>query len=142
MKTNDAGIVLIKSFESCVMKAYRDLVGVVTCGFGHTGPDITIDTVWTQEQADNALAEDLARFEEGVTKLLKVPVSSNQFSALVSFSYNLGLGSLAKSTLLELLNNGLATQAADQFEVWNHANGHVVDGLTRRRLAEKALFLS
>ncbi|OQS42352.1 lysozyme [Chromobacterium haemolyticum] len=141
MKTSANGIKLIQGFEGLSLKAYQDSVGVWTIGYGHTGPEVTLGLVITQAQADALLARDLSRFESGVTRLVQVPLNQNQFDALVCFSFNLGLGALQGSTLLRLLNAGDYAGAAGQFPRWNKAGGKELTGLTRRRVAEQALFL-
>jgi lysozyme len=125
-----------------------------TVGWGSTGVDnfnldangrptsIGPKTVWTQEQADKRLSEDLDTFAKQVTPLLKVEVNDNQFAALVSFAYNVGVSNLKKSTLLTLVNQKNFTAAADEFPKWNKAQGKVLLGLTRRREAERRLFLT
>lgn len=138
---NAAGIKLIKDFEGCKLKAYKDIVGVLTIGYGHTGPDVFEGQVITQEEAERLLRDDLEAFEVGVARLVKVALTENQYAALVSFAYNLGLGALGGSTLLKLLNKGDPEGAALEFTKWSHAGGRVVAGLVRRREAEKALFL-
>ncbi|MGR2663680.1 lysozyme [Chromobacterium haemolyticum] len=140
MKTSDAGITLVKSSEGLKLVAYKCPAGIWTNGYGHTGPDVTPGMVITQAQADALLARDLERFEAGVARLVKVPLNQNQFDALVSFSYNLGLGALQGSTLLRLLNAGDYAGAAAQFPRWNKAGGKELPGLTRRRTAEQSLF--
>ncbi|MBX9297603.1 lysozyme [Chromobacterium vaccinii] len=140
MKTNTAGINLIKQFEGVRLQAYQDAVGVWTIGYGHTGPEVKAGIRISQQQAEQLLATDLEKFETGVGKAVTVPLNANQFSALVSFSYNLGLGNLQSSTLLRLLNKGDYTGAAGQFPLWNKAGGNVLPGLSRRRLAEQTLF--
>jgi lysozyme len=129
------------NFEGLRLTAYQDSVGVWTIGWGHTGPDVRPGLTITRAQAESLLRQDLGRFERGVAGLVKVPLSSNQFSALVSFSFNVGLGALGSSTLLRVLNQGNYTGAADQFSVWNKAGGKTLEGLVRRRAAERALFL-
>lgn len=141
MKINKNGLDLIKAFEGCKLKAYQDIVGVWTIGYGHTGADVTPSLVWTQEQADEELEKDLVRFEKGVLALIKRTLTPNQFAAVVSFAFNLGLGNLGKSTLLRCIAKGNMSDASCEFVKWNKAGGKVVGGLTRRRLAEKALFL-
>ena len=141
MQTNQAGLDLIKSFEGCKLQAYRDVVGVLTIGYGHTGSGVQDGLSWTQQQADAALASDLHKFEVGVSNLAKVELTSNQFSALVCFAYNCGLGNLGSSTLLKCVNASDTQGAAAQFMRWNKAGGNVVSGLTRRRQAESTLFL-
>ncbi|UJB32647.1 MULTISPECIES: lysozyme [Chromobacterium] len=141
MNISANGVKLIQQFEGLRLKAYQDAVGVWTIGYGHTGPDVTPGLVISQAQADALLARDLNRFETGVSRLVSVPLNQNQFDALLSFSYNLGLGSLQNSTLLRLLNQRDYAGAAAQFPRWNKAGGKVLPGLTRRRAAEQALFL-
>ncbi len=143
MKINQAGIDLIKQFEGCKSTSYKDSVGVWTIGYGATGKDIVAGLTWTPEQIDERLHKDLARFEEGVQSLLSNPdVNNNQFSALVCFSYNLGLGNLQKSHLLEYTNSGHYIAGSLQFAKWNRAGGAVLPGLTKRREAEKVLYCS
>lgn len=96
----------------------------------------------TQEEADRYLREDLKSFEHAVNCALTRPVSQNQFDALVSFTYNLGAGALKGSTLLKLLNAGNIKGAAEEFPKWNKAAGKVLEGLTKRRMEERQLFLS
>lgn len=141
MRTNDAGIALIKSFEGCKLIAYQDIVKVWTIGYGNTD-NVRAGMTITQEQADALLTSKLISFERGVENLVKVPLTDNEFSALVSFAYNLGLGSLERSHLLAKLNANDVTGAADEFLKWNRAGGVVVDGLARRRAAERELFLT
>lgn len=141
MKTNQDGLDLIKSFEGLRLEAYQDSVGIWTIGFGSTGPEIVKGLKWTREQADSRLEEDVYKFEKGVAACVKVKLNTNQFSALVCFSYNVGTGSLQKSTLLKKLNAGDMASAADEFLRWNKAGGQVLTGLTRRRIAERELFI-
>lgn len=141
MRISENGIKLVKSFEGLKLVAYKCPAGIWTIGYGHTGPDVTPGQVITQAQADALLARDLERFEAGVARLVKVPMTQNQLDALVCFSYNLGLGALQGSTLLRLLNAGDYAGAAAQFPRWDKAGGKVLPGLTRRRAAEQALFL-
>lgn len=139
---NQAGFELIKSFESCVLHVYRDAVGLPTIGWGHLIKAGESFTTLTQEEADELFRQDLAIFETAVATLVKVPLTDNQFAALVSLAFNIGTGNFKDSTLLRLLNHGEYQMAADQFGRWNKAKGRVLKGLTRRRAAERALFLS
>ena len=141
-KTDQVGVDLIKSFEGLVLHSYQDAVGVWTNGYGntHNVPQDTNSTI-TQDQAEATLEENLRTFEEGVNNLVSRNLSPNQFAALVSFAYNLGLGSLASSTLLTLVNKGDFQGAAGQFKHWVYAGGEVLEGLVRRRAAEAELFL-
>jgi len=137
---NQAGVALIKEFEGCKLKAYQDIVGVWTVGYGATGADVTEGLEITQEEADKRLLADIEQFERGVSRVVKVPLTDNQLAALVSFTYNLGIGSLWRSTLLQLLNKGDYEGAKNEFGKWVMAGGKRVDGLVRRRAAEAALF--
>ena len=141
MKISRKGIKLIQDFEGLALKAYKDPIGIWTWGYGSTGPHVTPNKVGTKEEAEQLLKKDLERFEKGVSDLVKVPLNQNQFDSLVSFSFNLGLSSLKSSTLLKKLNASDYIGASKEFERWNRAGGKVLNGLTRRRLAERDLFL-
>ena len=140
MKINQAGIDLIKEFEGCRLEPYADLVGKMTIGYGHVLDAHPAKSFINQEMADSILLEDLERFEEGVSKLVTSEINENQFSALVAFAFNVGLGNLTGSHLLALVNTDNLEQAADQFVRWDHAGGKEVAGLLRRREAERDLF--
>lgn len=146
MQTSDKGIALIKQFEGCKLTAYQDSVGVWTIGYGWTQPvdgkPIRAGMTIKQETADRLLKTGLVSYESDVSRLVKVGLTQGQFDALVSFTYNLGSRSLSTSTLLRKLNAGDYAGAADEFLRWNKAGGKVLNGLTRRREAERALFLS
>lgn len=139
MRTNKSGVDLIKQFEGCKLTAYRCPAGVPTVGFGHTGRDVRMGMTITQDQADGFLLNDLRLFEQGVEQLCPV-ATGNQFSALVSFAYNLGLESLKTSTLRRLHNEGQYSAAQAQFARWVNAGGRKLPGLVRRRAAEAALY--
>ncbi len=139
-RTNKNGLLLIKSFEGLRLRAYRDAVGIWTIGFGTTRgvqPGMSI----SEAQAIEFLQEDLARFEKTINDGVKTPINDNQFSALASFTYNVGPGAFRSSTLLRKLNTGDIRGAADEFPRWNKAGGRTLAGLTRRRRAERMLFL-
>jgi len=146
MQTSTTGRDLIAEYEGCVLKAYRCPAGVLTIGIGHTSaagsPTVAAGMVITRDEADTILARDLLRFEAGVERLVKVPLTQGQFDSLVSFAFNLGETALKGSTLLRRLNAGDYTGAANEFGKWNRAGGRVLPGLTRRRTAEAALFRS
>lgn len=141
MKTSDNGKKLIKKFEGCRLKVYKCAAGVPTIGYGHT-KNVRPFMVITQQEADELFEEDIKEFENAVNTLVKVPLTQNQYDALVSFTFNLGIGSLQQSTLLKLLNNGDYTGAAEQFKRWVYAGKYVVHGLVVRREEEKKLFLT
>lgn len=145
MKLNEAGINLIKEFEGCSLTAYPDPGSggdPWTIGHGHTGKDVMPTTVWTQDQCDQTLVRDLHRVSDEVNWMVKDILNDNQFSALVSFAYNLGSENLRRSTLLKLINAGKVTEAAEEFTKWDMASGHVMQGLLTRRLAEQKLYNS
>ncbi|HDT4905068.1 TPA: lysozyme [Enterobacter ludwigii] len=146
MQTSDKGISLIKQFEGCKLTAYQDSVGVWTIGYGWTQPvdgkPIRAGMTIKQETAERLLKTGLVSYESDVSRLVKVGLTQGQFDALVSFTYNLGARSLSTSTLLRKINAGDYAGAADEFLRWNKAGGKVLNGLTRRREAERALFLS
>ena len=148
MRINNAGLELIKSFEGCRLVAYDDLQpnktithisqvkGTLTIGYGHvTG--VTVGQVISQEQANNMLKSDLKKYEKYVSDHVKIPLNENQFSALVSFCYNCGVGNLKT-----LVRNRTTEQIADAMILYNKASGNVLAGLVRRREAERKLFLS
>ena len=139
VETSENGIELIKSFEGRRLVAYQDSVGVWTIGYGHT-KDVWEDRLIIKSTADRLLAEDLAEFEEYVNTLVKVPLTQNQFDALVSWTFNLGPTNLTESTLLKKLNAGDYDAVPDEIRRWNKAVGEVLEGLVRRREAEAALF--
>jgi len=144
---NQAGLALIKSFEGCSLTAYPDPGSggePYTIGFGHTGEvngqPIALGMTITQDTADDLLEADLGRFEEGVNNLVARDLTPNEFAALVSFAYNLGLGELEESTLLADVNAGNFDAAQEQFGRFVFADGQELPGLVRRRAAEAALF--
>lgn len=137
----DAALVLIKHFEGCRLEAYRDIVGVWTIGYGHTGADVVPNMQITQDVAEELLFRDLGKFANAVLKLTKVRLTDNQFSALLSFTFNLGAGAYQRSTLRQCINRGDYGDVFAQFQRWNKAGGMVSRGLTRRRIAEAKLFI-
>lgn len=138
---NAAGLDIIKLFEGCKLKAYRCPAGVLTIGYGSTGSHVREGMTITPDQAEALLRSDLRRFEDYVATHC-APATDNQFSALVSFCFNVGEGNLASSTLRRLHLEGSYAAAADQFARWNKAGSKVLPGLTRRRAAEAQLYRS
>jgi lysozyme len=141
---NAAGLELIKHFEGLYLSAYRCPAGVWTIGYGHTGLTHKDGTVKagrkiTKEQAEELLKHDLRKFADRVQDGCNVPLSDDQFSALVSFDFN--TGGFLKSTLRTKLNAGDYKGAADQLLRWDKAGGKVLAGLVRRRKSERNLFL-
>ena len=144
MKLSQRGIDLIKQFEGYSSKAYPDPAtggAPWTIGYGTT-KGVKQGMVITAEQAEKMLRDDVAKFESGVSSLITAPTTQGQFDAMVSLAYNIGLGNFGKSTLLKKHNARCYTCAADQFRVWNRANGKVMNGLTKRRAAEREVYMS
>lgn len=135
---------LIKRNEGCRLTAYRDVGNVLTIGWGHTGPDVYEGMTITQEQADQMLDERLDReFGAAVTKAIgDAPTTQDQFDAMVSLAYNIGVGGFRKSSVLRYHLRGAYIAAADCFRLWNKVAGRVNKGLVRRREEERALYLS
>lgn len=148
MKISDAGLSLIRTFEGLRTSAYKCPAGIWTIGYGHTA-NVTKDMKITQKEAERLLLSDLAYFEKSVTNLVQeTSFTQSQFDALVSFAFNVGVGSLAASTLLKKFLAGDTQGAADEFLKWNKTKspetGRKIEikGLTLRRQAERRLFLS
>jgi len=138
---NQAGLNLIRESEGCVLTAYLCPANVWTIGFGHTDPENAYQgNSISQERANQLLDKDLRYFIDEVRMAVRVPITDNQFSALVSFAFNVGIGALSESTLLRELNYENYDLAADQFLRWNRANDRVLPGLTTRRKKEQQLF--
>ena len=136
------GLHLTEQFEGCRLAAYRDQGGVLTIGYGHTGPDVNAALVITQEQAENLLRRDVASACSNVNRLVKVPLKQYEFDALVDFVFNCGFGNFLHSTLLRKLNANDFQGAASEFERWDKCGSKEVAGLLRRRQAEKSEFSS
>lgn len=139
---NEAGKDIIRQCEGLRLKAYLCPAGKLTIGYGHTGPDVKTGMTITEEDANTLLSRDLVAAEKAIAGAVSVTITDNQFSALVSFVFNLGAGNFYGSTLLKKLNANDIFGAADEFLRWNKVNGQVLAGLTRRREAERTLFLS
>jgi lysozyme len=145
MRISDTGLHFIRAHEGLRLEAYPD-PGTGdkpwTIGYGHTGPEVVPGLRITAERAEELLRADVARFEAAVTRLVTVPLSQPQRDALISFAFNLGEGALARSTLLRVLNAGDYADAAKQFDRWVNAGGKPMNGLIRRRHAERTMFES
>jgi lysozyme len=133
---------LIKSFEELKLVSYKDQRGRWTIGWGHTGPEIVGSMSCTESQAEYWFQRDTRAAVEGVEKSLQVNCNQNQFDALVSFTYNVGVGAEEHSTMLKLVNARDFAAAAAEFPKWDRVEGIENAGLKRRRLAEQVLFLS
>lgn len=141
-KTNQAGIQLIKKFEGFSHTPYICPAGYWTIGYGHRIPDSSTSNGISESDAEMLLRKDLNTAELAVRRLIKVELTENQFSALVSFVFNLGSGRLQSSTLRMKLNRGDYEGAANEFLRWTKGGGRTLKGLVVRRQAERELFLT
>jgi lysozyme len=139
MKTSQRGIDLIKQFEGLELMAYHCSAGVPTIGYGHTR-GVSLGDSCTEAQAEAMLVKDLEDTERQVIFYTKSLLTQNQFDALVSWTYNLGAGNLAASTMLKCINASKWDEVPDQMKRWDKCNGQPLTGLTRRRKAEAELF--
>lgn len=147
MKTiGQKGIQLIKEFEGLKLQAYLCPALIPTIGYGHTKTvtqaDVKNKKTITKEVAEVLLKGDLVSFERCVNRVVKVDLNQNQFDALVSLAFNIGVGAFSRSTLMRRLNESKYEIAAEQFAAWRMGGGKILPGLVRRRAAERQLFLS
>ena len=147
MKTSEVGIQLVKRYEGCKLKPYLCPAKKWTVGYGHVlGNGVTLaeadNRTFTQGEADVLLRTDLARFERGVQRLCTVHLTQSQFDALVSFAFNLGLGTLQRSTLRQKILRQDGEGASKEILKYDKVGGKAIKGLTRRRQAEYRLFTS
>jgi len=145
MKISNEGLQLIKKYEGCKTTPYRCPAGLYTVGYGHViGNGLQLPDEWNRTfslgEIDELLRTDLARFERGVLRYCPVHLTQSQFDSLVSFSLNLGLGVLQRSTLRQKLNRNDYDVASKEFLKYTRAGGKVLNGLVRRRQAEYNLF--
>jgi GH24 family phage-related lysozyme (muramidase) len=145
MNLSQKGLDLIKQFEGLRLEAYKALKTEKywTIGYGHYGEDVKEGQKITKTQAENLLKQDVKRFEHGVHDAIRVDdLNQNQYDALVSFAYNVGVSAFKKSTLVEKINKKDFEGASKEFARWNKSGGKVIQGLINRRVKEKELFLS
>jgi lysozyme len=140
MRCNESGLSIIREFEGLRLKAYHCPAGVLTIGYGHTRGVKQGDTV-TEEIAERLLLQDVATVEAAIPRLITVPLNTNQFSAICAFLFNIGSDRLRGTRSQSVLNRGHYLEFADRLLIWNKANGKELSGLTRRRKAERELFL-
>lgn len=147
MKASSAARLIIKKYEGLSTKAYYCPAGVLTIGYGHTGSlngkRLSPDDIITPDFAETLLAQDLVSTENALTHALdadNISLTQNQFDALISFAYNLGIHALVTSTMWKLLANGDFTGAAKQFDRWIYSRGIKLKGLITRRAEERSLF--
>jgi lysozyme len=145
-KTSDKGVALIKAHEGLRLNAYLCPAKVWTIGYGHTSaagdPAVRQGMKITRPEADTILRRDLAMFERGVSRRVKVPLTQNQFDALVSFAFNVGLGAFERSTLLRRLNAGQHQAVPAELMKWTKGGGRELPGLVNRRRDEAGLWRS
>lgn len=136
-------LTLVANWEGTETVAYADKLagGLPTVCNGHTGPEVKVGDVWTKAQCDAILVKDVNRHGEGLLACVTVPLNQNQYDALTSWAFNVGVTAACNSTLVKLLNEGRYNEACDQLLRWNRASGRVVRGLTNRRQAERDLCL-
>ena len=147
MKTSKNGILLITTFEGLRLRPYLCSAGIATIGYGSTfyedGTTVKMtNKPITKERAMELFKTTLVQYENAVNKLVKLTLTQNQFDALVSFTYNVGIGAFTKSILLKVINtnpNDLIN-IEKNFLKWNKANKKVITGLTNRRIAEYKLY--
>ena len=158
MITSEKGIQLIKHFEGCHFKPYLCPALLWTIGYGHVlypeqnrlplaerksyNLKAEHNRSYSQEEVDGLLKQDLQRFERGVLRYITVPLKQNEFDALVSFSFNLGLGTFQRSTVRSAFLRDDKTRAGEVLLKYCRAGGRILKGLQRRRLAEHAMFMS
>jgi lysozyme len=148
MKLDEKGLDLIANFEGLRLKPYLCSAGVPTIGYGSTfyenGSKVKLtDMPITKLRAEQLLKNTADKFAERVAVLITKPVTQNQFNALVSFAFNVGVSALKVSTLLKLVNNNPNdANIAKEFMRWNKAGGRVVQGLTNRRIKESAIYFT
>lgn len=141
MRASDKAESLIKRFEECRLKAYKCPAGVWTIGWGTTGRGIKEGLVITQPTANNMLKAHIADISLDLTDIFGNKLEQNEFDAIVSFVYNIGITAFRRSTMCHLLMEGKNAEASKEFDRWVYANGKKLAGLVKRREAEKDLFL-
>lgn len=142
MNISENGKILIKNFEGLRLKSYRCSANKLTIGYGHTGSDVSENLTITKQHAEKLFDMDIAIHCNNVSKLVTVPLSQNEFDALVSFEFNVGYGNFANSTMLKLLNQNKKKEASEEFTKWIYVKGIKSKGLVNRRNKEKYYFSS
>lgn len=139
-RLSEKGIAFLKDYEELRLVAYQDAKGVWTIGWGSTRDVKEGDTI-SVEEAEQRLRNDVKFAEDAVSKGVIVPLAQHEFDALVSLTFNIGVGAFLDSTLLKRLNEGKKDAAARQILRWNKCNGRELAGLTNRRRKEQRMFL-
>ncbi|AYC20054.1 Lysozyme RrrD [Dickeya dianthicola] len=135
-------VALIQNFEGVRYTPYRDVVGVLTVCYGHTGPDIIPRKTYTEAECQALLRSDLQPVFSTIDQVVTVPMPDARRAALASFAYNVGTGALTRSTMLRKLNAGDTSEACEELLRWNKAGGREWKGLTNRREVERELCLA
>lgn len=142
MSAIDIAAGLVRQFEGCKLTAYRDVGrGVLTIGWGHTGPDVHEGLIWTQAQADATLIQDLQNAAIAAHSIIKTKLSDKQTGAIITLCFNVPVSDLKTSHLMDAVNDGDWSEAVHQWIGWDHANHVELKGLLRRRLIEAATYL-
>lgn len=136
-----SGGYLVAPLEGYIPKTYVDPVGILTSCYGHTGKELKVGQVFSEDECLSQLAKDLSKHDREMMSLIKVPLSDNQHVALLSFTYNVGLGNFKSSTLLKKLNEGKYKEACNELTKWVFAKGKKLNGLVSRREVEKSVCL-
>lgn len=144
MRISKEGINFIKSLEGFSSKPYKCSANILTIGYGHTGKDVLENMVVSKKVAEAILVNDLIDFEDNLNSIVRpsINLNQNQFDALISLSYNIGMQAIAESTLIKVLNNAEYKKAANHFLDWIRAGTNIIPGLINRRLKERKLFLT
>lgn len=133
---------LIKEHEGIRTSTYLDPVGIPTVCYGHTGPEVRLGQRYTLAQCEAILYEDIRKHRAGLNKCITRPLNQNQWDAVTSFAFNVGVSKSCSSTLVRKINRGDLAGAAAEFPKWKYAGGRVLNGLIKRRASERALFLA
>ena len=141
MNLSQNGVALIKRFEGCKLEAYQDIVGVWTIGFGFTKGVKPGDRM-TMAECESRLLTEVREYEAAVLRACTVAPNQNQFDALVSFAWNIGIAGMSGSSVIKYHNKKDIVNAMKSFALWNKAGGKVVQGLVNRRAAEAAIYFS
>jgi lysozyme len=139
-KIDKNGLDLIKDFEKLSLKSYRDSGGTLTVGYGHTGSDVGRWTRVSKRKAEKLLLEDVSATERAVADAIKVKTTQNQFNAMVSLAFNVGVSNFRQSTLLKLHNKRSFSRAKQEFVKWSKVGGKTSQGLLIRRRKEATLY--
>lgn len=130
---------IVMYFEGYVPNGYADPVGIPTACYGHTGPEVRVGDNYTLEQCKALLEGDLATAYAGVRSCIRAPLKDYEAAALTSFAFNVGARSLCRSTLAKKANRGDMKGACAELSKWVYAKGFKLNGLVKRRTAERAM---